>query len=370
MRVGIIGTGRMGRRRALDTLGLAGATLKWVCSRTRQRSETFLKEISGEPAGRSARETTGADASRRPSRHSALRNVAPLASWEQAVARDDVDGIIIAAPNALHAAMASAALEQGKAVLLEYPHATRPADGRRLIQLALERGVRLHIGLSHRYGAAHKSVLRLLHAGHKTRPLSVAEGAGTRQDTPRNDPDARIEELRVGAPRTFQLLTCSGNPISRWYDDDSLSGGMFIASLYHFIDEARSFFGTVSDVAAHYSSRREAGGKIAQDCGNVMLAFEQGCVAQLTYARGYPKPGLESRRTILCENGYIDLAGGKIRVLSPKGEESFKPEGPDAIFEDTRTFLQSVPTQADPLAEQAQLSLEVAARAQALAAGR
>jgi predicted dehydrogenase len=320
-------------------MGLAQHKLAWICSRSQERAAALIRQIEeGQPG-------SPPDA---------------LADWRQALDRRDTDGVVIATPNALHYPMAKLAVEREKHVLVEYPHGVTPREGRDLLRLAGRRGRVIHVGLSHRYSPLISGLKRL-----------IGEGTGS-----------------LGAPRSYHLITCSGNPISRWYDRDELSGGMFVASLFHFIDETLSLFsgptvgeptlgvptlgdptlGSPTVLSARYSSTRFDGGVIDRDCADLTLSFPAGCVSHLTYARGYPKPGLGTVRTLICEAGYLTIFGGKIRLVMGGVESTLPEEGADPLRSDTLAFIDAVEKSgSDPTGPQSQRSLVVAARAQAMA---
>jgi predicted dehydrogenase len=71
-------------------------------------------------------------------------------SWEELVARDDLDIVSIGAPNHLHAPIAIAALEGGKHVLCEKPLARNGAEAERIVSAAREADRAVHIAFTQR----------------------------------------------------------------------------------------------------------------------------------------------------------------------------------------------------------------------------
>src|SRR5690242_3804310 len=101
LNIGLIGTGFMGRthsnayRRAGNFFDLEiMPVLKAVCSRNAENAQAFADQWGYESV-----ET----------------------DWRKLVARDDIDAVDICVPNNLHAEIALAAAEAGKAVLCEKP---------------------------------------------------------------------------------------------------------------------------------------------------------------------------------------------------------------------------------------------------------
>ncbi len=74
--------------------------------------------------------------------------------WEQLVARDDIDAVMVSAtPETTHYPMAKAALASGKHVLLEKPIALRLDEADELIDLAEANDLKFTIGYSQRFSA-------------------------------------------------------------------------------------------------------------------------------------------------------------------------------------------------------------------------
>ena len=55
--------------------------------------------------------------------------------WRSLVARDDLDALVVATHNALHAEIVAAGLEQGRHIFCEYPTSRRPAEWSRIASL-------------------------------------------------------------------------------------------------------------------------------------------------------------------------------------------------------------------------------------------
>ena len=325
MRTGLIGTGYMSRTRARAIATMEPFTLAWVCSRDGGRARAFLEDLQGEDP-----EAASASA---------------LDDWQAAIGRSDTDAVMICTPNSEHFEPARVALRAGKHVLVEYPPTTTVAQAEELLDLAAERGLAFHVGLTYLYGPLHQALKEMLSSS------SGVPGP-------------------LGDPLAYVVTTCSGRPISGWYDKDELGGGAFVSSFYDIIGQAMDLLGPVRDVHARYTVGRRQDGTIGQDCGNVMLAFDSGCTGQITYARGGCRPGLGSTTTILCRNGYLIVSGGKIRKLTPDGEEVLDPSGPGSTETDMLAFVEAARNAqtADPTGPAALTTLRVAAEA-ARAAG-
>lgn len=105
-----------------------------------------------------ARERAQALAARAP-------GAAVLSDWREAVARADVDAVIVATSNDALAPVTRAAVEAGKHVLVEKPAAHRPEELTPIIALAEERRLCVQVGFNHRYHPAFKQARAVLASG-------------------------------------------------------------------------------------------------------------------------------------------------------------------------------------------------------------
>lgn len=123
MRVGIIGAGLQGRRRA---------------EALRQFPDTETRVISAahrEPAQALAT-LMGCDAE---------------VGWDPVVARDDIDAVIVCTPPHIHAEISIAAMRRGKHVLCEKPLARTVEEAQAMLDVASGTGVVLKCGFNHRH---------------------------------------------------------------------------------------------------------------------------------------------------------------------------------------------------------------------------
>ncbi|MEK7281808.1 MAG: Gfo/Idh/MocA family oxidoreductase, partial [Chloroflexota bacterium] len=144
MRVGIIGAGLQGRRRAPavqqthnDIIVVSAATLE---------------------AARPLADTVGCDAA---------------AGWESVVARDDLDTILVCAPTYLHAPIGIAALKKGVHVLCEKPLARTVEEAQAMIEAAQAGGATLKCGFNHRHHPAIQQARKWFDLGAIGEPIFV-----------------------------------------------------------------------------------------------------------------------------------------------------------------------------------------------------
>ena len=191
LRVGIVGCGVIGRKRAAS---LAGARLVACADLDADRARALA-------AG------TGA---------------AAAVSWEALIGRDDIDVVIVATTNESLTPVAVAALDAGKHVLVEKP-AARSLEELGRLEAAAARSKRLvRIGFNHRYHPALMKAREIVDEGH-IGPLMFVRGRYG-------------HGARVGYDREWRA------------DPDRSGGGELIDQGVHLIDLARWFLGEFTDV--------------------------------------------------------------------------------------------------------------------------
>jgi len=85
--------------------------------------------------------------------------------WREALARADVDSVILATPPDAQVQIVRAAIAAGKHVLVEKPAARHVAELAGIPQLAAERNVCARVGFNHRYHRAFRQARRLVDSG-------------------------------------------------------------------------------------------------------------------------------------------------------------------------------------------------------------
>jgi scyllo-inositol 2-dehydrogenase (NADP+) len=103
------------------------------------------------------------------SRADVVRTVLPdtfvLSSVEQLLERAEIDLVVIASPNRLHASQAAAALDAGKHVVVDKPLCPTVEEAGRLLQLATRRGRSLSVFQNRRWDSDFLTVQRLVATG-------------------------------------------------------------------------------------------------------------------------------------------------------------------------------------------------------------
>ncbi len=122
-----------------------------------------------------ARLVFAVDADAERARSAAERYDAPRWSvdYDEALADPAVDAVVLCLPHDLHLPFSVRAAEAGKHVLVEKPMALSEAEARDMVAAADRAGVRLSVGQSTRYGAAHQRAKTLLSEGRIGRVVNV-----------------------------------------------------------------------------------------------------------------------------------------------------------------------------------------------------
>lgn len=200
------------------------------------------------------------------------------ALWE---GPDAVDVVVVASPNATHAALAAAALDAGRHVVVDKPVAPTAAEVRALADRARRAGRLLVPFQNRRWDGDFLTVRRL-----------VADGAlGTVHRF-----ESRFDRWRPGGPR------------AAWKDDPA-AGGLLLDIGAHLVDQALALFGPVADVRrdVYGEVRRLRAGGRADDDWFLALTHASGVVSHLAATLHDAAPGLRFR--VLGSAGAYEKRG-------------------------------------------------------------
>lgn len=263
VRIGVVGSGFMGRT--------------YVDAVTRQCSDAEVVAVTG---------------GRRAPSLAAEYGITFEPSLDDLLARVDIELVIVATPNSLHAQQAIKAIEAGKHVLVENPLALSVMECDQMIEAAEESGVRLFSIKTTRF---------------RQSPLHAKEV---------------IDSGLIGEPRMVSLdmlMTNFNAPAmedpSSWANDPS-EGGSFLSWGGHNFDALRWFLGS-EVVLAFGQARNYEVSQPADASGMAMLTFESGVLAQVWMSSELPPPGLPSlaRFIIVGSKGIVDCDHlGAVRV--------------------------------------------------------
>jgi len=138
IRIGIVGAGLIGRKRA-EAIASLSANLK----------VDLVSDIDGDKAGELGR----------------FCGAAPCVDWRDITRGDDIDAVIIATPNKFIREIALSALEHGKHVLCEKPLGRNAGEAEAIWSKARERGLVLKTGFNHRFHPAIRNAKKIADDG-------------------------------------------------------------------------------------------------------------------------------------------------------------------------------------------------------------
>jgi predicted dehydrogenase len=303
MKVGLIGAGLQGRRRA-QALKQSGDQVSIVAAAHIERAQLLARE-----AGCKA-----------------------TANWEDVVARDDTEVIIVCTPPNLHLPMCTAALKKGKHVLCEKPLARNPNEAEEIVKTAQENDVKLKCGFNLRH-----------HLG--------------------------IQQARDWFDRSFigepSFVRCrygiGGRPgyDKEWRADVSISGGgQLMDQGMHALDLARWFLGDFDQAVGFLQN--SFWNMPVEDNAFCLLRTGKGQVASIHVSWTQWKNLFSFE--IFGKDGYISVEGlgggygvertalGKRAFLEPFKEEVIEFRGGDCSWEEEwREFKSAIKENREPL---------------------
>src|SRR5258705_1335730 len=192
--IGVIGVGRLGSSYAKYFMGrIAGASL------------VALSDVNEAAAAALA---------------SALGVSKWFATYQDLIADDDVEGVVIVSPTSTHREIVLEAAKHGKAIFCEKPLSISLQEARKMLQTVEQTGVFFQMGFMRRFDKGYVA----------------AKG--------------KIMEGTIGTPVVFKSSSRDPYRPSLEYLDPAHSGGLLIDCGIHDLDLARWFMG---DIASVYS---------------------------------------------------------------------------------------------------------------------
>jgi len=150
-------------------------------------------------------------------------------SYSRILERKDIDGVVLATPNALHPDQTLLAARHGKHVFVEKPIANTLSDGRKMEAACQGSGVVLMVGHLRRRSAGIRKAKELIGGGAIGDPVMV--------------------EANVSGDSGFSLTPGK----FRWRGDDTgCPGGALMTSGIHHVDSVHYLLGPVKSVTASF----------------------------------------------------------------------------------------------------------------------
>ena len=253
VRIGIIGGGRISGAHAAAVSALASTALAGIAEVQEERLRAFT-------------ETWGCPG---------------FADYRDLLAREDVDGAIVALPHHLHTEVTVACLSAGKAVMLEKPMAMTVAECDRILSARDASGSLLMVGHTHHFRPANVEARRLIAAGAIGEPFLLTD---------------------------TWYKPFWADPRPAWFLEAASGGGMWAMNGSHMIDRLMLFTGSrVTAVKARVGS--PVFGLSAADSGAAYLDFATGATGQISHS-GY-RDGVERfEAEVTGPEGQVRVLGG------------------------------------------------------------
>jgi predicted dehydrogenase len=308
VRVGLIGAGLQGRRRAPAIQSSLGSELVVI-------SADFTESAQSAALAKSF----GCDST---------------VGWEHVVKRSDLDAVVICTPPHLHAKIAIAAMKNGKHVLCEKPLAKTIEEAKAMVNVAKENNVKIECGLNHRFHPSIQQAKQLLDGGEIGKPSFV-----------------RCRYGIAGRPG------CE----NEWRANPKIAGGGEVMDQgTHAIDLSRWFLGEFSEVSA-FTANYLPNMNLVEDNGFIMLRTKQNQIASIHVSLTQWK-NLFSFEVFGTE-GYViaeglggsygneRLAYGKKDLTKPFSEQVIEYRGEDRSWqEEWKEFVASIKENRQPMA--------------------
>jgi len=306
MRVGIVGCGFVGRRRAAIVRQMPTDELLIVADVDEARARAIAAEMG----------------------------CLATTDWRELVSRDDLDVVIVSTTNDWLARITVAALQGGKHVLCEKPPGRNPDEAQQMMEAAQASGTKLKIGFNHRHHAAVWKGKELFDQGRIGEPLFI-----------------RCRYGHGGRPGYDQ----------EWRADPEVSGGgELLDQGIHVVDLFRWFLGEFQEAVGYadtwywktpvddnaFALFRTAGGKVA----SLHASWTQW--KNLFSFEVFGRDGYLTVEGLGGSYGPERLTWGRRRPQSgPPDEERFEFPGPDTSWEaEWREFVSAIQENREPLA--------------------
>ncbi len=273
MRFAIIGCGRIAPKHAESIVALAEAELVAVCDIIPERAQAFADKYGAKP----------------------------YTSYEEMLAKEEIDVVTIATESDLHAPIGITCAKAGKHVMVEKPMAMTLASADELIRTCHEEGVKLSVIHQNRYNKSIKLMRQALEEG---RFGKLTHGQATVRWN-RND------AYYAQAP---------------WRGTKLQDGGVLMNQSIHNIDLLQWTLGPVESV---FGYTRTALRKIEmEDVGVAVIKFKNGALGVIEAASTiYPK-NIEETLNIFGETGSVMVGGIAVNRIEtwefPDSEEEKK----------------------------------------------
>ncbi len=261
IKVGIIGAGQIVRIRHLpEVANNPDATLAGICDINPERVSELAEQY----------------------------HCQAFTDYKEMIQQPDIDAIVVAATNKLHAAMTIDALNAGKHVLCEKPIATTLEDAKRMLETAKKTGKQLMIGNNQRLEASHQKAREILASGRLGKVLTFRTTFGHpgSEDWAAEGLNTWFYKKDIAGLGVLGDLAVHKLDLIRWLIDDEYT------EVSAFADTLSKTYpdGTLIDV---------------EDNAVSILRTKKGAIGTLAASWSYAKEN--NSTTIYCQNGVMEI---------------------------------------------------------------
>ena len=240
--------------------------------------------------------------------------------WQQLVADDNLDLVVVATVSSLHGEVVEAALSAGKHVVVEYPLSLDLAQAERLVELAAQQNLLLHIEHIELLGGLHKAMQSHL--------------------------------PKVGMPSyvSYRTLNPQHPAPMKWTYRFDLFGFPFCGALSR-VHRLTNLFGRVEAVTCYtQTTDNQADPTYFESIlSSARLQFQSGVVAELTYGKGENLWAYRREIEVQGRSGALVFNRDEGRLTTAEGTASIAVTPRRGLFvKDTEGVLDCL-TEGEPL---------------------
>lgn len=204
---------------------------------------------------------------------------------DDVITHPDVDVVAICTPSGTHAALALAALESGRHVVVEKPLALDLDDALRIARAARERGLLVSMIAQRRLETEHVALKQALD-------------------------DGALGELRLAMTNVHWFRDDDYYRAASWRSTSEQGGGSLMNQGVHNVDLLRWLCGPVESVTAQSGTLAHA--IEAEDTTVATLRFTSGALGVVTTTTATP-PGFPATIALYGSRGSVELGQGDVR---------------------------------------------------------
>ena len=269
------------------------------------------------------------------------------------VARDDVDAVLVANPNAFHAEVTLLAAAAGKHVLVEKPMAITLREADAVIEAQRRHGVVVQVGYMRRYAPAFVEAVRRVRDLGPVRLASVHDVIGQNALV-----TGQIASVVRGADVPAEAIQAARASEARLLDeaigdvelDLRRTYGLLLGLSSHDVSAMRELLGRPQGVL--YAAQRHGGSWItaAFDYGSFVCHFETGVDTVPRYDTYLEAHGDQEVLRVRYQTPYVRHLPTQLEIVrgtdggAGLAHESVQPSWADPFVEEWRAFAASIRT--------------------------